>query len=58
MEKKAPNKTKREIELEARIKVLEEAIDKEKFRTKALNTMIDIIEKDLKIPVRKKFDDK
>lgn len=55
MEQEANNKTKRELELEARIKELEKDLDMERFRTKALNTMINIIERDLKIPVRKKF---
>jgi transposase-like protein len=55
MAKEATNKTARELELEAKVKLLEDALDKEQFRTKALNTMIDIIEKDFKIPVRKKF---
>ena len=48
------NKTKRELELEAKIQKLEKDLDTERFRTKALNKMIDIIERDLKIPVRKK----
>ncbi|MFA6951383.1 MAG: hypothetical protein WCQ70_11930 [Lentimicrobiaceae bacterium] len=51
---KEANKTKRELELEAKIQELEKDLDTERFRTKALNKMIDIIEQDLKIPVRKK----
>jgi len=51
---KEANKTKRELELEAKIQKLEKDLDTERFRTKALNKMIDIIEQDLKIPVRKK----
>lgn len=54
MSKEATNKTKRELELEAKIQELEKDLDTERFRTKALNKMIDIIERDLKIPVRKK----
>lgn len=54
MSKEATNKTKRELELEQRVKDLEKDLDTERFRTKALNKMIDIIERDLKIPVRKK----
>lgn len=54
MNKEATNKTKRELQLEERIKELEKDLDTERFKTKALNTMIDIIERDLKIPVRKK----
>jgi hypothetical protein len=55
MSKETTNKTTRELELEARIKELEKDLYTERFRTKALNTMINIIERDLKIPVRKKF---
>lgn len=51
---KEANKTKRELELEAKIQELQKDLDTERFRTKALNKMIDIIERDLKIPVRKK----
>lgn len=55
MKIEATQKTKRELELENRIQELEKDLDTERFRTKALNTMINIIERDLKIPVRKKF---
>jgi len=51
---KEATKTKRELELEAKIQELQKDLDTERFRTKALNKMIDIIERDLKIPVRKK----
>lgn len=54
MSKETTNKTKRELELEAQIEELKKDLDTERFRTKALNKMIDIIERDLKIPVRKK----
>jgi transposase len=55
MAEEATNKTKRELELESKVKELEKELDTERFKTKALNTMINIIERDLKIPVRKKF---
>jgi len=45
--------TPREQELELKIKSLEKELDKERLRTLALNTMIDIAERDLKIKVRK-----
>lgn len=51
---KEANKTKQELELETKIQELQKELDTERFRTKALNKMIDIIERDLKIPVRKK----
>lgn len=41
-------------ELEQKIKALEKQLEWEKLRTEALNTMIDIAEKDLNIPIRKK----
>ena len=40
--------------LELRIKKLEEDLKLEQFRTKALNTMIDIAERELKVDIRKK----
>lgn len=45
--------TPREQELELKIKSLEKELDKERLRTLALNMMIDIAERDLKIKVRK-----
>ena len=47
-------KTPRERELEAKVKELEGALAHEKLRSLALNTIIDIAERDLKIPIRKK----
>jgi transposase len=52
--KKEANKSKRELELEAENEQLKKDLDTERFRLKVLNKMIDIIERDLKIPVRKK----
>jgi transposase-like protein len=46
-------KTAMEQELELRVKQLEKELEKERLRTLALNTMIDIAERDLKIKVRK-----
>ena len=47
-------KTPYEQELEAKVHKLEEQLEYEQFRTLALNTMIDIAERDLKISIRKK----
>ena len=51
---KEANKTQKERELEHKVKKLEEQLDHEKLRNLALNTMIDIAERDLKTPIRKK----
>jgi len=48
------NKTSKELEQEIKIKKLEEELKRAQFRTKALNTMIDIAERELKIDIRKK----
>lgn len=40
--------------LEQKIKQLEDELKREQFRTTALNTMIDIAERELKIDIRKK----
>lgn len=47
-------KTKQEAELEAKIRDLEASLEYEKLRTKALNKLIDVAERDLKISIRKK----
>jgi|SRR5664280_2590299 len=47
-------KSTSEQELELRVKKLEEDLKLEQFRTKALNTMIDIAERELKVDIRKK----
>lgn len=47
-------KTPKEHEYEQKIKELEKALEYEKLRTRALETMIDIAENDLNIPIRKK----
>ena len=48
------DKTAKERELEFKVRQLEKELDHEKLLTLALNTMIDIAERDLKIPIRKK----
>lgn len=47
-------KTPKERQLEAKIKELEASLEHERLRTLALNTLIDIAERDLKVPIRKK----
>lgn len=51
---KEKEKTVYERELEAKIKKLEAQLEDEKLRTLALSTMIDLAEKEFKIPIRKK----
>jgi transposase-like protein len=51
---KSSEKTLYERELEKKIKELEQLLEHEKLRTTALNTMIDIAERELKISIRKK----
>ena len=43
-----------ELELERENRMLREELERERLKTTALSTMIDIVEKDLKIDVRKK----
>jgi transposase-like protein len=51
---KETEKTSHERELENKVKELEKLLEHEKLRTTALNTMIDIAERELKISIRKK----
>jgi len=51
---KQKEKTPYEQELESRVSKLEQQLEKEQLRTLALDTLIDIAERDLKIPIRKK----
>jgi len=51
---KESSKTRQELDLEKKLKILEKDLEHEKLRTRALNTMIDIAEKELKISIRKK----
>jgi transposase len=52
--KEVTEKTSKEKELESKIKQLEKDLDYEKLRTQALDTMINIAERELKITIRKK----
>ena len=47
-------RTSLELELESKIKKLEEDLKYEQLRTKALSLMIDIAERELKVDIRKK----
>jgi len=47
-------KSKEELKLEAKIRDLENALEKERLRSLAFNTMIDVAEEELKINIRKK----
>jgi len=51
---KEKQKSSLEQKLELQIKKLEEDLKREQFRTKALSTMIDIAERELKVDIRKK----
>jgi len=51
---KGRKKTPEERALEAKVKELEKALEYEKLRSLALDTMIDIAEKNMQIPIRKK----
>lgn len=51
---KEKQKSALEQELELKIRKLEEDLKREQFRTKALNVMIDIAERELKVDIRKK----
>ena len=51
---KEQQKSVLEQELELKIRKLEEELKREQLRTKALNVMIDIAERDLKVDIRKK----
>lgn len=51
---KGRKKTPEELALEAKVKELEKALEYEKLRSLALDTMIDVAERNLKISIRKK----
>lgn len=51
---KEVQKTVAEEKLELKIKKLEEELKREQFKTLALNTMINIAERELKLDIRKK----
>ena len=48
------SKSSRELELEQKIHILEDELNKEKLKTAALTTLIDIAERDLQIDIKKK----
>lgn len=48
------SKSSRELELEQKIRILEDELNKEKLKTAALSTLIDIAERDLQIDIKKK----
>ena len=50
----AISKSSRELELEHKIRLLEDELNKEKLKTAALSTLIDIAERDLQIDIKKK----
>ncbi len=51
---KESKKSKREEELEEKVKALEKALKEERLKAKALSTLIDVAERELKISIRKK----
>jgi transposase-like protein len=51
---KETQRTTLEQELELKVKKLEADLEREQFRTMALNAMIDIAERELKVDIRKK----
>ena len=48
------SKSSRELELEHKIRLLEDELNKEKLKTVALSTLINIAERDLQIDIKKK----
>jgi transposase-like protein len=52
---KEEEKTVKERELEVKVARLERELEQERLRTLALNTLINVAERDLKITIRKKF---
>ena len=48
------SKSSRELELEQKIHILEDELNKEKLKTAALSTLINIAERDLQIDIKKK----
>ncbi|MEI8366718.1 MAG: transposase [Parachlamydiaceae bacterium] len=51
---KQKEKTSKEQELENKVQQLQKQLEYEQLRVLALNTLIDVAERDLKIPIRKK----
>ena len=48
------SKSSRELELEQKIRLLEDELNKEKLKTVVLSTLINIAERDLQIDIKKK----
>jgi len=53
-DQKPPEKSKTQLELEAKIAALEKELSHEKLRNEAMNTLIEVAEKELKVDIRKK----
>jgi len=51
---KPPEKSKKQLELEAKIAALEKELSHEKLRAETLSTLIEVAEKELKVDIRKK----
>ncbi len=51
---KPSEKSKKQLELEAKIAALEKELSHEKLRGEALSTLIEVAEKELKVDIRKK----
>lgn len=51
---KPSEKSKKQLELEAKIAALEKELSHEKLRSEALSTLIEVAEKELKVDIRKK----
>lgn len=58
MPEKSQSSSQEQIELQERIKQLEKALVESELRATALDTMIDVAERDLKINIRKKSNTK
>lgn len=54
MSKEQKKKTPKELKLEAEVAALKKGLEHERLRTLALDTLIDVAERDLKISIRKK----
>jgi len=53
-DQKPPEKSKTQLELEAKIAALEKELSHEKLRNEAMSTLIEVAEKELKVDIRKK----
>ena len=55
---KQEKKTPRELALESKVRELEKSLDYEQLKVLALDTLIDVAERDMKISIRKKHGSK